>query len=131
MELVIKLYADKPSRIGIKYTYEYLAQRAYEDIMRVESKSDFRLKFEIIRDKLQLSLISEHSGKQYQYKDLEFRLDQLGRLNAGAPSGSPLIFVHLFPKENTLFVAKAFKKNEFINVTSYTVITADYSSNYF
>ena len=54
MELIIKIYSDKPSRIGVKYTYDYQAQKAYEEVIRKGGSGSYKLSLEPVRDKITL-----------------------------------------------------------------------------
>ena len=122
MELVVKIYGDKPSRIGVKYVYDYQAQRAYEDLVRKAGHGPHRLSLEPVRDRMLMVLTSEESGIKTIYKDLEFKMDQVNRLRFHFSPSNPLIFVHVFPKNNTLMVVKPFRKETFITITNFELI---------
>src|SRR5687767_9992272 len=125
MELVIKLYSDKPSKIGIKYIYEYLAVREYEELIRKFSTGSAIMKIEFTRDhKLTLTLQSDSTGAKQEYKALEYKIDQIKRLQAYFDPNSGTEFVHIFPKSNQLLIARPFKKAEFIKVSSLDFISA-------
>ena len=51
MELVVKLYDGKPSRIGIRYIYEYMAVKDYETLISKHGSSEFTLSIELVRGK--------------------------------------------------------------------------------
>ncbi|WP_317898455.1 hypothetical protein [Aurantibacillus circumpalustris] len=125
MELVIKLYKDKPSKIGIKYNYEYQAVKAYEDLITNNSRLFFRLKIERQKTKLYLELVCEQSGSKTVYKDLEYKLEHLKRLQDFIKEGSDLQFVHVFSKANTLMIAKPFRKSQFVTLTGYEIIGSE------
>lgn len=122
MELLIKLYSDKPSRLAIKYTYEYLAVKDYENLIHRYGSGNFRAELEFHKDRIHLSLISETSGTRLTYKDLEFKMEQLKRLQAIYTPDLNLLFVHVFPKSNTLLVAKPFRREQFPTVTDLNFI---------
>ena len=122
MELVIKLYADKPSKIGVKYNQEYQAVKAYEELLAKNQGNEFQLKIEFVRGKISLELVCELTGSKTVYKELEYRLDQLKRLKAFIKPGNDLHFVHVFSKANTLMIARPFRKNQFASIKDYEII---------
>lgn len=122
MELIVKLYSDKPSKIGIKYPQEYSAVRAYEEIFHKNMGEVFSLKMEMVKDRMNMTLISEETGGKIIYKDLEYKLEHLKKLQTFLNPGSDLQFVHVFSKTNTLMIAKAFRGTKFIKLTNYELI---------
>lgn len=122
MQLVVKLYSDKPSRIAVKFVYEYQAVREYETLLRKFQSDNCRISFEIVNHKVVLTLVSDENGEKQIYKDLEFRVDQLQRLFAYFSKESPMLFVHIYPRSNTLFVAKPFRKENFLKVTDIQLV---------
>lgn len=121
MDLVIKLYNEQPPRIGIKFKYEYLALRSYEEIIRNHRGQAFMLNLELAKGKINLLLTSEENGVKIPYKDLDYKNDQLIKLQAYAEKNQPLEFVHIFPKSNSLFVAKPFREATFIQISSFQI----------
>lgn len=122
MELIIKLYSDKPSKIGVKYPQEYSAVRAYEEIFSKNRGEVFSLKIEMIKDRINLVLVSDQSGGRILYKELEYKMEQLKKLETYFQPGNELQFVHIFPKSNTLMIAKPFRTQKFISLSSYEII---------
>ena len=122
MELVVKIYGDKPSRIGVKYVYDYQAQRSYEDLVKKSGTGDHTLTLEPVRDRMTMVLISHDTGVKTVYKDLEFKMEQVNRLRQYFSPSASLLFVHVFPKNNTLMVAKPFRKENFLKVTNFELI---------
>jgi hypothetical protein len=122
MELIIKIYSDKPSRIGVKYTYDYQAQKAYEEVIRKGGSGSYKLSLEPVRDKITLVATSLDSGIKITYKDLEYKRDQLLKLQAVFHSLEELWFVHVYPKNNVLLVAKPFKMENFVKIVSFEMI---------
>jgi len=129
MELIIKLYSDKPSKIGIKYGYEYSAVKAYEELLTKNQGTAFSLKMEMVKEKLSLFLVSEQSGQHIVYKDLEYKIEQLKKLQAFIQPGADLDFVHVFSKTNTLMIARPFRSNKFIKISTYEIIGPGYFAN--
>ncbi len=129
MELIVKLYSDKPSKIGVKYGQEYLAVRAYEEILRKDTGDIFTLKMEMVKDKLNLVLISEQTGERILYKDLGYKMEQLKKLQVLIQPGNDLQFVHVFSKANTLVIAKAFRGLRFIRLSNYEIISTGNFTN--
>jgi aldehyde:ferredoxin oxidoreductase len=123
MELVIKLYEDKPSKIGVKYIYEYKAVREYEDLIRKCRNELFILKLEPLKSGITISLTSEITGYTITYKNLEYKPEQVKRLQAFFTAQTLLQFVHVFSKENTLYIAKPFRKQDFISISKIELIS--------
>ena len=115
MELIIKLYNEKPSRVGIKFIYEFQAVKAYEQILSKHGENFF-LSMEVQRGQVKLVLQSEKDGAKLEFRELGFKPDQVNRLRQFCSGNYSLQFVHVFPKENKLFVARPFKQERFINV---------------
>ena len=122
MELLLKLYGDKPSRVGVRYTYGYQAIRAYEDLVRKYPAETFSLRLEPAGSKINLALRSDQSGKLIPYPDLEYRPELLNKIQSLSEQYSSLQFVHLYREGNQLLIAKPFKKQEFFTVTHYEII---------
>jgi hypothetical protein len=80
-----------------------------------------------VRNKVTLQLTGDLTGSKVVYKDLEFKIDQLKRLQTYHQKGMPLQFVHIYPKANTLYVAKPFRKEEFISISSVEIFNPQHS----
>jgi len=122
MELIVKLYNDKPSKIGVKYPQEYSAVKAYEDIFNKKLGDVFSLKIEMLKHKINLVLISEQTGGLIFYKELDYKIEQLKKMQTLLGPASELQFVHIFSKTNTLMVAKPFRSQRFITLNNYEII---------
>jgi hypothetical protein len=122
MELIIKLNYDKPARVGIKYIYDYLAVRSYEEIFNKQAGQIFTLKLEPAPSKVDLTLTSEETGIRIHYPALDYKIGDLQKLQL-VQQGSPMEFVHIFPRGNSLFIAKPFKKETFIQISECQVIS--------
>jgi hypothetical protein len=66
MKLVIELYQDKPSRIGILYKSFFEASKEYTTIIEKCLGETFRATFEFIKDKITLRLISNESLQRFE-----------------------------------------------------------------
>ncbi len=82
----------------------------------------FSLKMEPVRDKLNLLLLSEQTGERIVYKELNYKIEQLKRLEAFLRPGADLEFVHVYSKSNTLMIAKPFRSKKFIRLSGYEII---------
>ncbi len=127
MELFLKFYTDKPSRIGVKYTYEFQAVRAYEDLVRATRDSPLTALLELSKGRINLVLTSDFNGKQIQYKSLEFKNPELQKLRMQNPA-EPFLFVHIFPQHNTLLLAKPFRQARFLSIRKITLRGAEFVS---
>lgn len=112
----MKLYENKPSRIGVKFIYEFLAAKPYEKIISAHGHRNFSLVMEPVRGLMQMVLKSENDGVKFEYKDLEFKIEHIRRLRAWYRAGAPVEFVHIFPKDNKLMVAKPFRQERLIEI---------------
>jgi hypothetical protein len=126
MELLVKIYGDKPSKIGVKYPQEYSAVKAYEAIFHKDAGTLFHLKMELVKERVNLLLISEQTGISIAYQALEYKVEQIKRLQAFIKPGMELEFVHIFPKANTLMIAKPFRKPDFIKLKNYEIVGPGY-----
>jgi hypothetical protein len=128
MELMIKLYSDRPSRIGIKYPTEYQAIKSYEEIIKKHQGGAFSLRIELIKNKANLFLFSEQTGGRIAYKDVEYKADQLKKLEMNLASGLTLEFVHVYAQLNTLLIAKPFRKQQFVTLSNTEIVDPIYFS---
>lgn len=121
-QLLIKFYQDKPSRIGIKYTYEFQALKPYEALVQNYPDHTFSLTLEPKKDRINLIITSDQCGECVIYKDLGYKKDQLTKLMQIGYKGMPLEFVHIYSEANTMLIAKPFKKQSFFSISSFEVI---------
>ena len=120
--LLIKLSKDKPSRIGIKYAYEFQALKPYEELVRKYPQHSFSLKLEPKAKQINLSLRSDQSGEVIRYQDLLYKPEELRKLIDAGSGALPLEFVHLYSEANVLLIARPFKQQTFFKVSSYEII---------
>lgn len=125
MEIIIKLYQDKPSRIGIKYAYEHLAIKAYEELVSKYHGQTFNVKLELLRGKLKLNMTlqSNETGIKILYKELEYRLELFEKVKALETQS--IEFVHIYMEHNKPYIAKPFKKQQFFQITSVEIVSPD------
>lgn len=116
--LLIKLYKDRPSRIGIKYPYEFQALKPYEDLVRKFPQHSFTMTLEPYPKHINLRLRSDQCGEVIRYKELLYKPDELRKLiDDGAVL--PMEFVHIYSEANALLIVKPFKKQNFLTISSY------------
>jgi hypothetical protein len=121
-QLLIKLYQDKPSRIGIKYTYEFQALKPYEELVRKYPGHTFTLKLEPKNDRITLTFASEQNGERIIYKDLAYKKEQVLKLIQIGHNALPMEFVHIYSEANVMLIAKPFKKQSFFSISAYEII---------
>lgn len=121
-QLLIKLYKDKPSRIGIKYAYGFQALKPYEELVRKYPQHSFSLKLEPKAKQINLSLRSDQSGEVVRYKDLLYKPEELRKLIDAGSGALPMEFVHIYSEANVLLIARPFKQQLFLTLSSYEVI---------
>lgn len=117
MELIIKLYKDKTSRLGIKYAQEYQAVKVYEELINTYGQAAFKLRIELHHHKADLTLLPQQGGKSFSYKAVDYNVSQLQKLQTYITQGTPLEFLHVFSKSNVLVVAKPFRSQRFVTVS--------------
>jgi hypothetical protein len=117
-ELVIKLYEDKPSRVGIHYSSGFQAVKEYAALVDKFRGESLRARIEINKNRMNLILRSSESNDKMEYKDLTFNSIQLKRLQLFLKPDTELHFVHIYSKANQLFIAKPGfnKKMEFVTI---------------
>lgn len=115
MELLVKRYADQPSRIAVRYIYEYQATKAYQDLVHAMENGSVQVVAEIKGKQIDLTLISDFNGKKIFYRALEFHQKDMEKMLL--LQDGPSIFVHVYPKQNTLMVARPWKKSLFLQVS--------------
>lgn len=123
MKLVIKLYKDKPSRIGICYPSVFQASKAYTAILEKYLGESFRATFEFVKDKITLRLISNESLGKIEYKDVEYEPVDLKKLSVFIKPDTELEFVHVYSAANKLMIAKPnlTQKMELIRLSNYEI----------
>lgn len=123
-ELIIKLYQDKPARIGILYGSEFPASKEYAAILGKYRGEIFRLRLEVVKERIHLILISNTSSGRIEYKDLYYKSDQLKKLQVFVKQNTEIQFVHVYTTENKLLIAKPniSKPMEFIFINQYEIL---------
>lgn len=123
-ELIIKLYHDKPSRIGILYGNQFVASRDYATLLSKYLGESFRARLEVVKDRINLILVSDKSNGKLEYKNLRYKSEQLKKLQALVKSDSEIQFVHIYPVENTLLIAKPnlSRPMEFAFINQYEIV---------
>jgi hypothetical protein len=111
MQLAIKLYHEKLPRIGIVYPTEFQGGKAYEPFLTKYAGEKFKMTIELLRGKALLTLDSVNGSARVVYKDLEFKVDQLKKLQTYTTPSTELELVHTYWKGNTLTIAKVNFKN--------------------
>ena len=123
MELVIKFCADHSVQIGVRFVYEYLAVKPYERIVSQHGTERFSTTLEPSKGHLRLVLRSDDDGGKCEYRELPYKADQLKKLQSFCEAGRvPIRFVHVYPKENRLYIARPFRQHRFVNVSHVTFI---------
>ena len=121
MELLVKLYADKPCRIAVKYIYEFQARRAYEELLTRGGGDSVEAILELKKGKIDLSLRSDYSGAVTRYEGLSFKGADVQKLGL-RKENQKFDFVHIFPQSNTLLVAKPFRQARFLTISRFEFI---------
>lgn len=118
VELVIKLYADKASGLGIKFDTEYKAQKAYEELQTALGGGPIAIVFELKNNKLELQLISLNNGRTVTHAPVEYKPEQLKRLQAIYKPNFLINYLHVFAKQNIFYVAKPNRLPNFMKIES-------------
>lgn len=118
MELQIKIYQDKASRVGIKFNTKYAAVKPYQELINKYPKQTFSMWVEIVKDKINMFLQSDETGTKIPYRDLDFKPELMVKLNSLINSGMPVEFVHVYYEANTLLVAKPFHQTTFVTISN-------------
>jgi hypothetical protein len=118
VELVIKLYADKASGLAIKYDTEYKAQKAYEELLLLLGGGPLAIVFELKSGSLELQLLSLNNGKSITHAHVDYKPEQLKRLQSMYKPGFLLNYLHVFSKQNIYYVAKPNRLPNFMKIDS-------------
>lgn len=129
MELMVRIYKDKPSKIGIKYLQEYLAVKPYEEIFNKNWGDVFSVRMEMVKNKLNLILISDQSGGKIFYKELNYKIESIHKLQNFIKPGMDLEFVHIFNRQNVPLIAKPFRTAKFVKVSHYEIVGPEHFAN--
>jgi hypothetical protein len=105
-ELVIKLYQDRPPRIGILYGSEFRAGKEYETLIDKFRGESLRARIEINKAKISLTLSSNNSNGKQEYKDLTYNIAQFKKFQVFVKQDTEIHFVHVYTKTNKSFMAK-------------------------
>lgn len=111
---MVKLQLEGYSRIGLKYAQEYQAVKSYEELISKQEGNAFSLEIELVKDKLNLSLISDNTGIRTNYKDVLYSPEQIKKIVIGIDLSKDFQFLHTYSKNNMLMVAKPFRSQTFI-----------------
>jgi hypothetical protein len=122
MQLLIKLYTETP-RIGIIYPSEYQAIKMYEQLIEKHLGETFHLSIEIVKGLITLKLRSIDGSGVIVYKDLEFKSDQLKRLETYCKPDISMELIHVFNKSNGMVIPKIRQKApEFLKIKGYEIV---------
>ncbi len=119
---MVKLQLEGFSRIGVKYSQEYQAVKSYENVISNQEGNSFSLKLELVKDKINLSLISDTTGMRTDYRDISYFTEQIKKLVIGIDLSKHFQFLHTYSKSNTLMVAKPFGTHTFIVLSKIEII---------
>jgi hypothetical protein len=124
MKLVIKLYQDRPSRIGILYKSVFEASKTYTAILEKYLGETFQVTFEFVKNKITLRLISNESLAKIEYRDIDYEIADLKKLSVFIKPNTELEFVHVYNTSNKLMIAKPnlTENKEFIRINNYEII---------
>lgn len=118
VELVIKLYADKASGLGIKFDTEYKAQKAYEELLSALGGGPIAIVFELKNGSLELQLISLNNGRSITHASVVYNPEHLKRLQASYKPNLLLNYLHVFAKQNIYYVARPNRQPNFMKIES-------------
>jgi hypothetical protein len=122
MQLLIKLYQEQTPRIGIIYPSEYQASRSFEQLLNQHKEDIFHVGIELSKDRIMLTLRSLNGSGTIVYKDLEFKVDQLKRLQAFCKTDVAMEFVHVYKKATGVFIPRIrHKAPELIKIKGYEI----------
>lgn len=123
MQVLIKLYTDKPPRIGIIYPSQYQAAKSYEEVIGKYRDETFHASMELVKGNITLRLKSVNGGAFLVYKDLEFKVEQLKRLQVFCKSDTTMEFVHVYKNATGMFIPKIRNKTpELLKISGYEVV---------
>jgi hypothetical protein len=123
MQLLIKLYKDQAPRLGIIYPSEYQAAKSYEQLFEKHREESFYVSIELIKGLITLILKPLNGGGNIIYKELEFNVDQLKRLQAFCKTDTPMEFIHVYKKATGIFIPKIRNKApELLKVKGYEIV---------
>lgn len=126
MQLAIKLYNDKLPRVGIVYPTEFQAGRAFEPYLAEFLYENFTMSIELLKGKAVLTLISVSGSARVHYKDLDFKAEEVKKLQAYVSTNAKLEFIHTYWKGNTLMIAKVrFKNPPPLTINGYQLIVPE------
>ncbi|HEX8516084.1 MAG TPA: hypothetical protein VF868_07780 [Bacteroidia bacterium] len=123
MQILIKLYKDQTPRIGIIYPSEYQAAKSFEQLLNEHREETFHAAIELVKGAITLSLKSVNGSGHIVYKDLEFKVEQLKRLQAFCKNETAMEFVHVYKKATGVFIPKIRNKApELIKISGYEIV---------
>lgn len=121
--MIIKLYKDQAPRIGIVYPSEYQAGKSYEEFHAKHGGEIFHASIELIKGLITLTLKSVTGSGSVVYKDLEFKVDHLKRLQAFCKPSTAMEFIHVYKKADGLFIPKIrHKAPEIFKLSGYEIV---------
>lgn len=116
MDLLVKVYNNKPSKIGIWYPFEFQAVRAYEALLLKCRNQKLILKMEIKSTGLLINVLSDFDSQLTIYRDIQFKPEQIIKMQQYFTGTLSLEFVHVFTRSNKQLTAKPFHQAEFLSI---------------
>lgn len=109
-------------RIGVKYLNEYQAIKSYEEVLSGQEENSYSLMIEFVMEKLNLSLVSDATGKKTYYKNVSYSIEQMKKIIIGVDQSRKFQFLHTYSKSNVLTIAKPFNSQFFISLSKIEII---------
>lgn len=124
VEFVVKLQLEGQCRIGVHYPQEYQAVKTYEELLSSNEDTQYALTIELLKNRLNLSIVSDLTGFKKHYQQLEYHSEHIKKLLIGLDLDKKFIFLHTYTKNNQLFVAKPFRSQLFIHLSNVEIINS-------
>lgn len=118
MELVIKLYSEKASGVGIKFNSEYAARKSYEDLINLLGDGTLDITFEFNKQAIEMVVRNSDKVVVLTHQALSFKADQLKRLMNWYTPGSEINYLHIYAKKNVLYVARPQRQNLVLRIAA-------------
>lgn len=123
--LIIKIQAERPTRVGVRYAYPFQAQASCQVLLRNYPGHRFSMRLEPKSNYIDLTLCSDECGELVRYQALHYKPDDLRGMIAAPKNLLPLEFVHAYTQANVTRIAGSTGQSGIFSISSWEILGID------